>query len=108
MTFVMNFVAADTGEAGFRVGGFALYPRESSDAARIYFGLSHRETELLMWIASGLTKREIAERMGVTTSTTDTFRRRAYHKLGVGSGAAAIAILVTFLAGARVDSTAPA
>jgi len=106
MTFEMRSVAADTGAAGFRVGGFDLYPGRNCDAARVFFGLSHRETEFLMWLASGLTKREIAARMGVTASTTDTFRRRAYSKLGVGSGAAASAILSTYLAGAQVDPVA--
>lgn len=59
----------------------------------------------MMWVCSGLTKNQIAQRMGVSPATVDTFRRRAYAKLGVGTSAAAASILTAFLAGTTVTET---
>ena len=87
----------------FQVGNFVLRARRSIEDVRDHLGLSGREMELLICVAAGLKKREIAARMGVTTATADTFRRRAYAKLGVGTGAAAVAIMSTCLAGAEVE-----
>lgn len=58
-----------------------------------------------MHVSGGLTKHEIAAEMGVSPATADTFRRRAYAKLGVRTGSAAAAILTAFLAGTRVEET---
>ncbi len=91
----------------FRVGNFDLFSRRNCVQAREHFGLSHREIELIMHVAGGATKNEIADLMGVTSATTDTFRRRAYVKLGVKSGTAAVAIICSFLAGTRVEERAP-
>jgi len=88
----------------FRVGHYALFSHRNCEQAREHFGLSQREVELLMHIAGGLTKNGIAKQMGVSSATTDTFRRRAYAKLGVNTGTAAVAILTAFLAGTRVES----
>ena len=47
--------------------------------------------------------------MGVSDSTADTFRRRAYQKLGVNSAAEAVAIISAYLSGCvleRVDVAA--
>jgi DNA-binding CsgD family transcriptional regulator len=65
--------------------------------------LSNREVEVVLHIAGGLTKQEIADQMGVSPATADTFRRRAYVKLGVNSAAAAVAIVSAYLAGTRVE-----
>lgn len=88
----------------FKVGRFTLYSHRTCVQAREQLGLSNREVELLMWVCSGLTKKQIAERMGVTSATVDTFRRRAYSKLGVTTGAAASTILAAFLSGTRVEA----
>jgi DNA-binding NarL/FixJ family response regulator len=103
MTFKMKIENAESGRKSFLVGQYDLYAERSCEEARTYFGLSHREIELVMWVASGRTKREIADRMGVTPSTTDTFRRRAYTKLGVACGSAASALISAYLAGAVVE-----
>lgn len=87
----------------FQVGKFALFSHRTCAQARAHFGLSARETELLLHIAGGHTKQSIAELMGVSPATADTFRRRAYAKLGVKSAAAAAAILSSYLAGTRVE-----
>lgn len=103
MTTTMQKTETRADDAFYRVGNFALYSHRNCEEARAHFGLSGREVELLMFIAGGFTKNEIAKRMGITTATADTFRRRAYAKLGVNSGTAAVAILSAFLAGTRVE-----
>ncbi len=93
---------AETGKHFFTVGKYDLYGKRTCEEAREFLRLSNREMELIVWVGSGYTKRQIAERMGVSPSTADTFRRRAYAKLGVSTGSAAVAIVTTFLAGSRV------
>ena len=105
MTFDNKYSGADSGGNCFKVGNYNLYSQRRCGDAREHFGLSHREVELLVWVGAGLTKNEIAEHMGVSPSTADTFRRRAYVKLGVGTSAAAIAILFSFLSGAQVEAS---
>ena len=92
----------DGDEHEFSAGHYVLQLHRTALEARKRLGLSNRETELLLHVGSGLRKHEIAQQMGVTTSTADTFRRRAYAKLGVRTGAAATAILMTYLAGADI------
>ena len=88
--------------ANFEVGNYVLQARRTCEQTRQHLGLSNREIELLMCIGSGLKKHEIAARMGVSASTADTFRRRAYAKLGVTTASAAVAIMVTYMAGSNV------
>ena len=104
MTFDPTKSDAEHAGQCFKVGHFTLYSHRTCVQAREQLGLSNREVELLMWVCSGLTKKQIAERMGVTSATVDTFRRRAYSKLGVTTGAAASTILTAFLAGTRVEA----
>ncbi len=92
--------------SAFRVGNFALFPTRNCQQAREHFGLSQREVELVMHVGRGLTKQEIADRMGVSPATADTFRRRAYVKLGVHTGSAAASIIAAYLAGSRVEARA--
>jgi DNA-binding CsgD family transcriptional regulator len=93
-------------EQDFSAGNYVLQLHRSIQETRKRLGLSNREIELLLLIGSGHRKHEIAQQMGVTTSTADTFRRRAYAKLGVGTGAAATAILMTYMAGAEIAEVA--
>ena len=88
--------------ADFSVGNNVSQARRTCEQTRQHLGLSNREIELLLCMGSGLKKHEIAARMGVTASTADTFRRRAYAKLGVSTASAAVAILVTYMAGSTV------
>ena len=105
MTFPLQNSDLAPIRSSFRVGNFDLYPARDCGQARAHFGLSQRELELVMHISAGLTKHEIAAQMGVTPSTADTFRRRAYTKLGVRTGSAAAAILTAYLAGTRVEES---
>ena len=104
MTFDKINSGADSGGNCFKIGNYNLYSQRKCSDAREHFGLSRREVELLVWVGTGLTKNEIADCMGVSPSTADTFRRRAYLKLGVGTSAAAIAILFSFLSGTQVEA----
>lgn len=105
---MVNMTASlnDGDEQAFSAGKYVLQLHRSVQEARKRLGLSNREIELLLYVGSGLRKHEIAQQMGVTTSTADTFRRRAYAKMGVSTGAAATAILMTYMAGADVAETA--
>ena len=52
-------------------------------------GLTTREVEILRLVTSGLTNRELAEELGVSTRTIDAHLRSIYAKLGVKSRSAA-------------------
>lgn len=60
--------------------------------------LSAREREIMQCLVQGQTSRQIADALGITKSSVDTYRARIFRKLGVDDRAALIA-----LAGARVD-----
>lgn len=87
----------------YQVGNYRLHATRSCEQARDHFGLSQRELETVMHVGGGLTKQDMAKRMGVSLATADTFRRRAYAKLGVHSGSAASSIITAFLAGTLVE-----
>ena len=52
-------------------------------------GLTAREVEILRLVSSGLTNRQLAEGLGVSTRTVDAHLRSVYAKLGVKSRSAA-------------------
>lgn len=52
-------------------------------------GLTAREVEILGRVTSGLTNRQLAEELGVSTRTIDAHLRSVYAKLGVKSRSAA-------------------
>lgn len=69
--------------------------------------LSHRERLVLKGLANGLRAREVAEEMGISTKTVDTYRRRIMAKLGLDSQVALIKYAVALhggLAGSGVRS----
>lgn len=53
--------------------------------------LSERELSVLSLLGEGLLKKEIADRLGISTHTVDNYMRRIYEKLQVPNAAAAIA-----------------
>jgi DNA-binding NarL/FixJ family response regulator len=65
-------------------------PASPRPSARTGVTMSPRETEVLELITKGFTYEEIAQRMGVTRHTVQTFVRRIYAKLEVGSKIEAI------------------
>ncbi len=60
--------------------------------ARTTEGLSARENEVLELLARGLLYKEIAEKIGITVPTVNTYIRRIYEKLHVRSRAQAVAV----------------
>lgn len=55
-------------------------------------GLTHRESEVLALIVSGLSNRAIAARLTVSEDTVKTHVRSLYRKLGVGDRTKAVAV----------------
>jgi DNA-binding NarL/FixJ family response regulator len=54
--------------------------------------LSAREREIMQCVIQGQTSRQIADELGITKSSVDTYRSRIFRKLGVDNRAALIAL----------------
>jgi DNA-binding NarL/FixJ family response regulator len=63
--------------------------------------LSRRERLVLKELAEGKRAREVAETMGISTKTVDTYRRRMMSKLGLESQAELVKYAVALHSGAR-------
>ncbi len=59
--------------------------------------LTHREAEVLNWLAGGKANRDIAEILGMSPKTVNKHLERVYVKLGVENRAAAVAIAIQAL-----------
>ena len=60
-------------------------------------GLSRRESEVLSWVAHGKTNSEVANILGISRRTVDTFLSRTYQKLGVETRMAAVMRMIKFI-----------
>ncbi|MFF0312040.1 LuxR family transcriptional regulator [Streptosporangium sp. NPDC004379] len=67
----------------------AILRHEPEDDPRpaLHPDLSARENEVLQRIADGLTQQQIAQSMGISRHTVDTYLRRVRAKLGLGNKA---------------------
>jgi DNA-binding NarL/FixJ family response regulator len=75
--------------AGESLGGScALTAEPESDAMT----LSAREREIMHCVIQGETSRQIADALGITKSSVDTYRARIFRKLGVDNRAALVAL----------------
>lgn len=64
--------------------------RQSEDEIlRQSFGLTHRESEVLLWIAKGKANRDIGEILGLSSRTVNKHLEQIYAKLGVENRASA-------------------
>jgi DNA-binding response OmpR family regulator/DNA-binding CsgD family transcriptional regulator len=64
--------------------------RQSEDEIlRQSFGLTHRESEVLLWIAKGKANRDIGEILGLSSRTVNKHLEQIYSKLGVENRASA-------------------
>ncbi|HEX9132654.1 MAG TPA: LuxR C-terminal-related transcriptional regulator, partial [Ktedonobacteraceae bacterium] len=66
-------------------GALALPVNLRSQTSPFAETLTTREIEVLRLVAEGLTNKQIAERLVISTSTVDTHIQSIYHKLGVSS-----------------------
>lgn len=89
-----------------RIGKYRFKERRTLTSGDL--GLSDRELETLQHILEERPMRLIAEQMGLSLHTVDTFKRRLFEKLGVTTLAGAAAIAAAFVSGAilTVDDTA--
>lgn len=84
-------------------GGQLLVAVERSDPAdqivrlSAQFGLTHRECEVLLWIARGKSNRDIGDILELSPRTVNKHLERIYVKLGVENRAAAAAIATATL-----------
>ncbi|MCC7502279.1 MAG: response regulator transcription factor [Flavobacteriales bacterium] len=61
--------------------------KQGSDGGEHYHALTKREKEIVKLIVKGLTTMEIAEQLGLSTSTVDTHRKNIFHKLDIRNAA---------------------
>jgi DNA-binding NarL/FixJ family response regulator len=64
--------------------------RDAAAAAREEDALSEREAEVIKQVARGHTNQEIADRLGLSVKTVETYRGRAMEKLGLANRAALV------------------
>lgn len=65
-------------------------------------GLSSRESEVLGLLARGLSYKEIAVSLHLSTNTVNTYLRRLYKKLQVRSRGKAVAVYMQFVCGNKL------
>ncbi len=71
----------------FRLSGAAEAGQEEN--LRQHFGLTQRESEVLLWIARGKSNRDIGEILGLSPRTVNKHLEQVYAKLGVENRASA-------------------
>jgi DNA-binding CsgD family transcriptional regulator len=65
--------------------------------ADVLSGLTRRESEVLSWVSQGKTNSEVANILGISRRTVDTFLSRTYQKLGVETRMAAVMRMIKFI-----------
>lgn len=81
--------------------GFATF-EDQQRAEDAFLSLSAREVTVLAYLAYGLSAKEVAITLNVSSRTIDTFRTRALLKLRARNTADAVRILAALSAGARL------
>jgi DNA-binding NarL/FixJ family response regulator len=72
---------------GARVLGAGVYEAQNDGERDALESLTNRERQTVTLIASGLTNRAIAGRLGISTRTVEAYRASAMRKLGIRSAA---------------------
>lgn len=67
----------------------AAETRSEDEILRGHFGLTHRESEVLLWIARGKPNKDIGEILGLSARTVNKHLEQIYAKLGVENRASA-------------------
>lgn len=76
-----------------RVGERVVVQLLPAETAAPVVELTPRERETMRWVAIGLTTRQIAQRMGISSGTVRTHVGRIFQKLGATTRAEAVATL---------------
>lgn len=76
---------ASSGQMGYAIEALASAPTVRAVDAKGSALLSKRESEVVQFLAQGLTNREIAERLGLSQHTIKNYLFRIFDKLGVSS-----------------------
>lgn len=63
--------------------------RSEDEILRSHFSLTHRESEVLLWIAKGKANKDIGEILGLSSRTVNKHLEQIYAKLGVENRASA-------------------
>lgn len=82
--------------------GFASL-EDQRRAEEAFLSLSAREVTVLAYLSFGLSAKEVAITLNVSSRTVDTFRTRALLKLRARNTADAVRILAALSAGARLN-----
>jgi DNA-binding NarL/FixJ family response regulator len=72
-------------------------PNNDSDLLKSAFGLTQRETEVLLWVARGKANRDVAEILDLSPRTVNKHLEQIFAKLGVENRASAAALAVRVL-----------
>lgn len=64
------------------------------DAVCSNFGLTFKETEVLMWVSRGKTNRDIGQILGCSPRTVNKHMEHIFDKLGVETRSAAVALVM--------------
>jgi len=73
-------------------------PGEATGALRARFGLTGRESDVLLWIANGKTNREIGQILEMSPRTVNKHLEQVFRKLGVENRTSAAAAAIKCLA----------
>ncbi|NGP18086.1 helix-turn-helix transcriptional regulator [Devosia chinhatensis] len=66
-----------------------MQSKGQEETLRQQFGLTQRESEVLLWIARGKANRDIGEILGLSPRTVNKHLEQVYAKLGVENRASA-------------------
>ncbi|HWE79686.1 MAG TPA: DNA-binding response regulator [Pseudolabrys sp.] len=72
-------------------------PGNDSDLLKAAFGLTQRETEVLLWVARGKSNRDVAEILDLSPRTVNKHLEQIFAKLGVENRASAATLAVRVL-----------
>jgi two-component system response regulator NreC len=82
-----TFVDLPTDEPGSRTEAFGLTAAQDSSAFVPLRRLSRREREVLARVAQGFTNLQVAEQLGLSVKSVETYRARLLEKLGASTRA---------------------